>query len=308
MKPSNIVVVLSALIVVLALIAAGTGLLLQDDGRVYTFTSLRGQPVQIYGQGLYRYDSFLGGAGMRGTDAATIVVEIPLLIVSLLLYRRGSVRGGLLLTGALGYFLYYYFSTGLGNAYNNMMLVYIALCASSLYAFILTLASFDLAALPSYFAETLPRRGIAIYLFAIGVILLGVWMPSIINALLTGDAGKIVGVYTTVVTYILDLAVVVPTTFLAGILLLRRAPLGYLLSSMLLVLGLALGVSLIAQGAAQLLLGVPLTMGEIIGFSMPFVFLTIVGFWPTAALFRSISEPGKPQALPLRTARVGRAG
>lgn len=304
MKPSNIVIWLSSLIVVLALVAAGTGLFLQDGGSVYTFTSLRGQPVQIYGQGLYRYDSFLSGAGTRGTDAATIFIEVPLLVVALVLYRRGSLRGGLLLSGALGYFLYYYFSIGLGNAYNNMMLVYIVLCGASLFAFILALASFDLPSLPSRFASTLPQRGIAVYLFAIGVILLAVWLPSVLGALLSGDAVKIVGTYTTVVTYILDLSVVVPTAFISGVLLLQRKPVGYLLSSMLLVLGVALGISLIAQGAAQLLLGVPLTIGEIIGFSMPFVFLTVVGFWPLAALLRNIIEPQKSAAFSLRQARA----
>jgi hypothetical protein len=43
----------------------------------------------------------------RGTDAVTLFVSVPLLALSFLLYRRGSLRGALLLVGVLGFFLYY---------------------------------------------------------------------------------------------------------------------------------------------------------------------------------------------------------
>jgi hypothetical protein len=86
MKTSNVVVGLSALIAVLALVAAGTGLLYGDGGSPFTFTSLRGQPVEIYGQGLYRYDTLFQGAGNKGTDMVTLFLGIPLLVLSVLLY------------------------------------------------------------------------------------------------------------------------------------------------------------------------------------------------------------------------------
>jgi len=57
------------LIVVLALIAAGTGLFSQDREGPYTFQTLRGQQVEMYGRGIYARDSLLAGAGFRGADA-----------------------------------------------------------------------------------------------------------------------------------------------------------------------------------------------------------------------------------------------
>jgi hypothetical protein len=47
MKPSHAVVGLAALIMALALIAAGIGLFWQDSGRPFTFTTLRGQTVEM---------------------------------------------------------------------------------------------------------------------------------------------------------------------------------------------------------------------------------------------------------------------
>lgn len=46
-----------------------------------------------------------------------LFLGIPLLVVSIVLYQRGSLAGVLLLTGILGYFLYVYASMALGAAY-----------------------------------------------------------------------------------------------------------------------------------------------------------------------------------------------
>src|SRR5947209_14069845 len=122
MNTSKIVVWLSWLIAALALVAATIGLFYQDGGSAFSFTTLRGQTMQIYGQGLYRYDTPITAVGFKAADAVTIVLAIPLLLTSTLLYRRGSLKGGLLLTGVLAYFLYNYGSVAIAAAYNNLFL------------------------------------------------------------------------------------------------------------------------------------------------------------------------------------------
>lgn len=47
MKRINVIIWLSRLIVVLALVAVGTAFLGPNDGAPFTFTSLRGQEVQM---------------------------------------------------------------------------------------------------------------------------------------------------------------------------------------------------------------------------------------------------------------------
>ena len=120
MRTPKAIVWLSPLISVLALVAAGTGLFWQDAGSSFSFTTLRGETVQMYGQGLYRYDSLFTGAGYKGQDATTLFLGIPLLVLLTLLYRRGSPRAGLLLTGVLAYFVYVYVSMAFNAAYNNL--------------------------------------------------------------------------------------------------------------------------------------------------------------------------------------------
>jgi hypothetical protein len=228
-KPSNAVVWFSSLIALLALIAAGVGLFWQDGGGSFYFTTLRGQSVEMYGQGLYRHDPLFVGAGNRGTDAVTLFLGIPLLVSSALLYRRGSLRGGLVLTGALMWFLYVGASYALGAlAYNDLFLVYVVLFSASLFPFILTFTSIDVRALPSHFSSEMPRRGTAVFMFASGLLTLFVWLAEPITALMKGRPPEHLGPYSTLFTNALDMAIVVPAALLAGALILRRSPVGYL--------------------------------------------------------------------------------
>jgi hypothetical protein len=99
MKTSNLAIWLTALIIVLALVATSIGLFWQGEGDAFSFITLRGETVSIDGTGLYRYDTTLMAMGFKAGDAVTLIVGIPALIFSLLRYRRGSVKGGLLLAG-----------------------------------------------------------------------------------------------------------------------------------------------------------------------------------------------------------------
>jgi hypothetical protein len=290
MKRSNAVVGLSALIAVLALIAAGTGLFWQDGDGPYPFTTLRGQTAEIYGRGLYRYDTLFIGAGSRATDTTTLVLGIPLLVVSTLLYRRGSLRGALLLVGTLAYFLYVYSSYALGLAYNELFLLYVALFSACLYAFVLAYTSVDLRTLGSRFSTRMPRLGPATFMFASGLVTLVVWGGPIVVALTGGEPPERLDTYTTPVTYALDLATITPATFLAGAFILRRDPLGYLIALSLLVLEAMLAPLIAAQTVSQLSAGVTFPPAQIVGPIAGFVVLAVVAIWVTVAILRNISD------------------
>lgn len=294
MKTSNLVIWLSSLIVVLALIATSLGLFWQDGGNSFSFTTLRGDIVAIAGRGLYRYDTMLMAMGFKAGDAVTLILGVPALIFSLLRYQRGSVRGGLLLAGTLTYFLYNYGSMAFGAAYNHLFLIYVALMSVSLFALILTLMSFDLGMLPAHFSSHLPRRNIGIYLIVSGVVLLLIWPSlSIIPALVEGKAPPEVWSYTTVITYAIDMGIVAPALIVVGIMLLRRNPLGYLLTAALLVFTVILGTNLLTAGTIQMLAGF-IDIRQFIGFVASFAILTLYAIWFTLALFHNLSDGISP--------------
>jgi hypothetical protein len=296
-KTSNVLVWLSSLIAMLALLVATLGLVWQDGGGPFTFTTLHGQTVQIYGRGLYRNDSLFSAGTFKGADAVTLFVAIPLLVFSVLHYRRGSLRGGLLLTGMLAYALYNAASLAFGAAYNSLFLVYVAYFSASLFAFVLACTSIDLQTVLDHVSPRLPHRAIASFLIVAGLVLALVWLSEIIGPLLQGQVPRGLGAYTTMFTHALDTAVITPVLILAGVLLLRRAPLGYLLASTLLILCTLVGIMVVAQTIAQSLIGVELSMGQFIGIVGSFVVMGLIASWLTVALLRNISASAPVRAV-----------
>ncbi|NPV08304.1 MAG: hypothetical protein HPY83_10145 [Anaerolineae bacterium] len=268
MRQSSTLSALTILIVLLALLAAGTGLLYRGEGSRYQFTTLRGETVEIYGRGLYRYEPVLMAAQVMPQDAVTLAIGVPLLLVSLWLYRRGSWRGLLLLTGTLAYFLYTYTSMAFGAAFNELFLVYVALFSLSVFAFTVAMLSVDLRSLAAHFREGLPRRAIAAFLFVVGGFLSLAWLGRIVPAQLAGEPPIGLATNTTLFIQVLDLGLVVPLAFLAGVLLLRRRPLGYLLTSVALIKFVTMGLALVAMIVGQAVAGVPMAAAEVVVFPL----------------------------------------
>ncbi|HEX5840233.1 MAG TPA: hypothetical protein VFY26_20510, partial [Anaerolineales bacterium] len=229
MKISNTLTILSLLVALFAAVYAGIGLFSTGGEGSFDFTTLHGETVEIYGQGIYRNDAAFRAPIFRGTDAVTLFVCVPVLLLALAWYRRGSLRGGLLLTSMLAYFLYNSASLGFGAAYNNILLLYIASFSLSLFALVLAVQCIDLETLAARTSRQLPRTWISIFLFVAGLSLM-VWVMDIVVALASNSIPGTLGPYSTEATYMLDLGIILPAAYLAGILVLRRSPWGTLLA------------------------------------------------------------------------------
>jgi hypothetical protein len=240
----------------------------------------------INGRGLYYYDTVSSAAQMQGNDIIALFVGLPLLVISTWLAFRGSVRGRLLLTGTLGFFLYTYLSMSMLTAYNMLFLVYVTLFTMSLYAFILSMLSFDLADLPRHFSEKLPRGWIAGVLFAVGGFLFLAWIGRVVPELLHPETPAALENTTTRVIQALDLALIVPLAVLAGILLLRRSAWGYLLSSVAILKGLTMALAVSTMAINMALQGVPDTVAIMI----PFLVLTALNMVVAVLLLKNITE------------------
>ena len=143
-----------------------------------------------------------------------------------------------------------------------------------------------------------------LFLVVSGVILSLVWLVlSIVPALLQGTAPSVVASYTTFITGVMDDGIVAPVPIVAGALLLRRAPTGYLLAPMMLVFTVTLGTNLLAAGIAQLLTGV-ISIGQFIGFTIPFAILTLITIWLMVVLFRNFSESPTHESATFRAAHA----
>ena len=296
MKNQSVLNWLVPLIAILAAITTSVGLFSTSADGPFHFTTLHNETIEIYGRGLYRYDTPLIAIGYRVSDAFTLIVGIPLLLISFWIYRRGSMRGKILLSGVLLFFLYNFGSLAIGAAYNNLFLLYILLIMAAFLGSMGLFLSFDMPAFPNLFSERVPCRGISIFFIISGVVLFCIWLfLSILPALLAGGVPAELASYTTVITFAVDMGIIAPVLVSAGILLRRREPLGYLLSSVLLVFIDALGCSLLVMGIAQQIAGL-MNTGQFIGFVVSFAILTLFSLWFTVALFRHINESFQVQS------------
>lgn len=259
------------LIVVLALVATGMGLFDGTPGQPYEFTNHRGETVTINGRGLYRYDSVSMAAQQQANDMVTLVVGLPLLAMSTWFAFRGSLRGRLLLTGTLAFFLYTYMSMAMLTSYNELFLVYVGLFTLSLHAFVLSMLSFDLEELPRRFSDRLPRGWIAGLLFFVGGFLLLAWIGRIVPSALLGEPAELENT-TTLVIQAMDLGLVVPLSILAGVLLLRGSAWGYLLASVAVLKFVTMGLAVSTMSLFMAARGVP----ENLEIMVPFLAITIV--------------------------------
>ncbi|HEY5529235.1 MAG TPA: hypothetical protein VIL51_07315 [Thermoleophilia bacterium] len=280
---------LASIVVLLGIVATCVGLFWGGGPGSSVYTSLRGEEVEIYGRGIYAHDSIFRAAGNRGTDVATLALGVPLLIISTVLARRGSARANLFLLGLLAYFLYVYASVALSSAYNGLFLVYVALFAASLFAFVQCFSSLHRRD-GGLFPGPLPRRGIAAFMFFSGVATVIIWLMPLIDALARGVPPDTLQHYTTMVTEVLDLGVIVPAVFISGFYLVRRRPLGYLVAIPLLVLIAMLLPAIALQTAFQVSAGVSLTPGEIIGPIAGFAILGALALWILAVIARKVPK------------------
>jgi len=278
----RLITALTLLIVILSLTAVLTALLYKTDGQPFTLQTVRGGSVEIQGTGLYRYDSKSMTAQAIAQDWVTLIIGVPLLIVSLVLFQKGLFRGRLLLAGTIGYFLYTYTTYAFLSAFNYLYLIYVALFSISLFSFAFVIKSIKTDQIKEKINEKLPRRSVSIYLIFLATMLLFLWLGRIGPALIYNQAPFGLDHYSTPVIQSLDLGVIVPLCFISAVLLWKRSPWGYLLTAILMIKGFTLFLAILSMIVGQIHTGVEIHVTElvlfpvfaVIGITMTIMFLS----------------------------------
>jgi hypothetical protein len=273
---------------------AAVGVLRQPSGRSVTVVTTRGGTAELAGDGLYRYDTVFAAAGNAAVDTVVAALGVPLLITAWVSYRSGSHRGSLLLAGTLGYLLYVYATYAFGVAFNPLYLAYVTLLSASLFGFIAALNAVDRGALAAVAADPdVPHRTLSRFLLTSAAVTAGVWLQPVVTALLRNTAPDVLDVYTTPVTFSLDLAIVAPAAALAGLLVHRREPLGYLLAAPLLVTIVLLLPTIALSTAMQAAAGISFTTAQVVGPIAGFGMLGGIGARLLIRLLRAVPD-GRP--------------
>lgn len=253
MKTKTQISILIMLIVLISAITSLFGILSESGPGRFEHESIRGETIEIYGKGIYQHMSADVAVQGIAHDYVTLFVGIPLLIISMLLYRKNSFRGQFLLAGVLGYFFVtFLFYTAMGM-YNIMFLAYVALLGLSFFTLLGLMLSFDLNETVQMFDPKAPARFVGGFLIFNSIAIALMWLNIVVPPLSDGSIyPENLQHYTTLIVQGFDLGLLLPAAFIAGWLLIREKPLGYLSGTVYIIflslLMMALTAKIIAMG------------------------------------------------------------
>jgi hypothetical protein len=273
---------------VLTIFTSSIGLFFKTDGQPYNFTNQYGDTVKIYGNGLYKNDSYFMAPIFKGTDCTFLFLSIPLLIISLIMdIKNNNVKTKLFLTALIAISAYYSISISFGVVYNILHLVYIALFSLSVYGLIigfLTLNKYSITVSVKIF-----NNGIKIFLILCGLSLFIAWLPDIIVSLINKKSLDLIEIYTTQITYVLDMGIISPLMFICLYNLSKGNNIGYILLGIILTVLIIVGIMLPMQALFQINAGIEMPIQAVITKIGIFVLLAIIAVYYDIKLFKNIS-------------------
>ncbi len=227
----------------------------------------------------------------RGTALVVLVCGVPVLLIAMRAAVRGSVSAVMVLLGTLGYLLYNAVMFAFATPFNRLFLVYMAMLSLALWSVIALVSRVDRAALRERIRESMPVRGIAIYLWTIVALNTLVWLRGIVPALFAKAPGDLLagtGLPTNPV-YVQDLAFWLALYTVAGVWLWRRQTWGFFTTGAVLIMWLleSVGVAIdqrmghMADPASTVASGAAAWM---------FAALAVVGAVPAILFYRNVSE------------------
>jgi len=245
-----------------------------------------------------------GLAEARGWSVVTLGLVLPVLVASLAAARRGSTVGRLAWLGTLAYLLYTYLEFAVSPPFTALYVVYIATFACTIPALLMGLASIEAEDLARAFGDRAPRRSVAVFALASGILLALAWLKGIVSRTIAGDFGWPQGVAAIGhVVHALDLGLQVPLGIATALLLLGRRPAGYLAAAVMLVNAICMGTALVAMVAAP-----ALAAGRSPLEAAPFATLPLVAVALAVPFFRALrpirleDRPADREALHVRGA------
>ncbi|HEX3017440.1 MAG TPA: hypothetical protein VHP31_06255 [Caproicibacter sp.] len=289
MKYRRSVGILVIFIVGLSLLAGIIGILSTGGSGTNTFLSLHGETIHLYGKGIYKNDSVASAAQGIAQDWITVFLGVPLLALSCFFSRKNSLKARIVLAGTLAYFLYTYMSYSFLLMYNPLFLVYVALMSMSFFALVLVMLSFDLSTLKNAFSDDLPVKTIGFLILAFACAITLMWLGRIVPPLFTGSVPVGLEDYTTLVIQAMDLGFIVPISILSAVLLMKRRPIGLLLSSVMCMKGATMLTAITAMVISQAIAGVQMSIAEMVVFPVANI-LVLVGVF---VFMKKIREPAK---------------
>ena len=278
--------ILSIIIMILLIIISVAGILSLDFTRGYEVTNQYGDIIKMYGAGIYAHDSYLRAPIFIGTDICILFLLVPLLLKAYLQNNKdASDISRLRLLSVYAVAFYYSASISFGVSYNQFILLYIALFAATLFGMFAILRKITVNQL-----QYQATKGVYVFLMLSGIALIVAWLPDIIPTLVNRTSLPLIEIYTTEITYVLDMGIIAPLCLVTMYLLKRKDSLGTVLLAVLFKACIIVGIMMIPQTICQMLSGFELPLPVLITKSGSFVLLGGFAMYFNYKLYKNIGN------------------
>lgn len=270
--------ILNGLILLLLLIVTICGLCSFNATCSYEIVNQYGENIRIWGAGIYAHDSYFKAPIFIGSDLTVLICIVPLAIVNFFRIKKVSaIEYNIRMLGILSLLLYYSASQCFGVTYNSLHLVYIMLFGILLFSTSRIFMKLHTVGIQKQkvcsFHFTI---GMKIFLLIAGIALVIAWLPDIITSIISGTSLELIEVYTTEITYVLDMGIISPFIFITYYLAKHEYFIGYALLRMIFRVCMGVGIMLPVQTFFQLAVEISIPMPALI--TKVFIFTLLAVF------------------------------
>lgn len=266
--------VLSLLIGLGIIIAAVIGIYYSEGGNRFTVTNVYGDSVELYGKGLYAYNSVMTVANRLGADVTGILVAMTLIAIACWNSKKQFIL--IIKTSLLIYLTYHSACLVYGVSMNRLFLLYVACLGLGLYLSMKNVQKSLKEIVVPVQLRNKTLTGTGVFLIFSGIITAFLWLSVLVPAMIDNQFSALLGVLTTEATYGLDLSITCPILILSGIWLLKKKEVGYKVDPLLLNILVMVAVLVLFQRASCIKLGIAIPIGAFIAFIISFVILGVI--------------------------------
>lgn len=259
------------IVMVLSVICCIVPLLNLGGIDIKSVVTTHGEEVELYGKGLYAYNSHSAAIQAIAQDMVTLILVIPAFIVALGLRNKGKIVGDFLHTGLLAYMLYTYMSYAFMMYYNSLFLVYVVLMALSFYGFVIGINLLLKKDVIDILKEKMPTKGLRIFLVITEIFICLLWMGRIVPTIGNDKAPEGLENYSTLVIQALDLGVIVPACFAINYMLANKYKIGYVIAPVIIIKAVTLVVAVLTMAVCMKITGEDVAIAEFAVFGLIFL-------------------------------------
>lgn len=183
-----------------------------------------------------------------GQDFSNVLFVTPVLIITSVFSAKGNrvariIWAGTMITNIYSYILYCF-----SVHFNELFHFYCIILGLSIYSFLVFCAKHFSVDFRAWFEQEVPVKAVGVFLLVIAAAFYFLWLSQSLPAAVTGGvpAAVISGALLTNPVHALDYSFFLPLIVIAGVLLIRKKRLGYLLAPMMLVFALITNVNIIS--------------------------------------------------------------